>query len=49
MFQQWMNNINRQSMSPRFEETEDEDETQLPSQPLDSHQGDFITLYFLFL
>jgi len=43
-----MDSINRQSMSPSFEETEHEDETQPPSQPLDSHQGDFITLFFCF-
>ena len=49
MIRQWMDSINRQSMPPSFEETEDEDETQPPSQPLGSHQGDFITLYFFFV
>jgi len=49
MIRQWMDSINRQSMPPSFEETEDEDETQPPSQPLGSHQGDFITLYFFLL
>ena len=47
MIRQWMDNINRQSMPPSFEENEDEDETQPPNQPLGSHQGDFITLFFL--
>ena len=45
MIRGWMDNINRQSMPPSFEETGDEDETQPPSQPLNSHQGNFIILY----
>ncbi|XP_068486330.1 uncharacterized protein [Phaseolus vulgaris] len=39
MIRQWMDSINRQSMPPSFEETQDEDETQPPSQPLSPYQG----------
>jgi len=46
MIRRWMDSINHQSMPPSFEETEDEDETQPPSQPFDSYQGNFITLSF---
>ncbi|ESW15840.1 hypothetical protein PHAVU_007G106700 [Phaseolus vulgaris] len=38
MIRQWMDSINRQSMPPSFEETQDEDETQSPSQPLSPYQ-----------
>jgi len=47
MIRQWMDNIN-QSMPPSFEETQDEDETQAPSQPLSPYQGNFVTLFYIF-
>jgi len=39
-----MNSINRQSMPPSFEETQDEDETQSPS----LYQGNFVTLFCIY-
>ena len=36
-------------MPPSFEETQDEDETQPPSQPLSPYQGNFVTLFYIFL
>jgi len=44
-----MDSINCLSMPPSFEKTEDEDETQPPSQSLGSHQGNFIILYIFYL
>ena len=41
---QWMDNINRQSMPPSFEKTQDEDETQ----PLSPYQGNFVTLFYIY-
>jgi len=43
-----MDSINRQSMPPSFEETQDEDETQPPSQPLNPYQGNFATLFYIY-
>ena len=48
MIRQWMDSINRQSMPPSFEETQDEDETQPPSQPLSPYQGNFVTLFYVY-
>jgi len=45
----WMYMISRQSMPPSFEEIEDEDEAQSPSQPLGSYQGNYITLFYISL
>jgi len=43
-----MDNINRQSMPPSFGETQDEDKTQPPSQPLNPYQGKFVTLFYIY-
>jgi len=48
IIRQWMDNINRQSMPPSFEETQDKDETQPPSQPLSPYQGNFVTLFYIY-
>jgi len=48
MIRQWMDIINRQSMPPSFEETQDEDETQAPSQSLSPYQGNFVTLFYIY-
>ena len=48
MIRQWMDNINRQSMPPSFEETQDEDETQPLNQPLNPYQGNFVTLFYIY-
>jgi len=45
---QWMDSINRQSMPPSFEKTQDKDETQPPSQPLSPYQGNFVTLFYIY-
>jgi len=42
-----MDSINCQSIPPSFEEIENDDETQPPSQPLGSHQGIFIAIFLL--
>jgi len=48
MIRKWMDSINHQSMPPSFEETQDEDETQPPSQPPSLYQDNFVTLFYMY-
>ncbi|XP_020238483.1 uncharacterized protein LOC109817593 isoform X3 [Cajanus cajan] len=41
MIRQWMDSINRHSMPPSIEDSEDEDETQPPSQPFNPNRDDY--------